>query len=137
MADKYTTEQRTRIMKRVSKRDTGPEKIVRSLLHQLGFRFRLYRRDLPGCPDIVLPRHRKAIQVHGCFWHGHRGCRRAARPSSNTTFWHKKLDRNIERDKQTLRELTALGWKVLVLWECQIGNPERLRSTLTDFMNRQ
>lgn len=99
-------------------RNTGPERLVRSLLHRAGFRFRLHRRDLPGSPDIVLPRHRAVVFVHGCFWHAHPGCPLAKEPTSNAEFWHRKLLANRERDARAVEALLAAGWRVLVVWEC-------------------
>jgi DNA mismatch endonuclease (patch repair protein) len=124
-------------MSRVKSCNTGPERIVRSLLHGLGFRFRLHRKDLPGKPDIVLPKHRKAVFVHGCFWHGHEGCPRAVRPSNNREFWDIKLSRNIERDRQSLEELGKQGWSTLVVWQCELKNPEELSKKLRAFMRNR
>ena len=104
------------------------------MLHRMGYRFRLHVRDLPGRPDIVLPRHKRVVLVHGCFWHGHKGCRRAARPSSNTEFWNEKLSANQERDAKNLRKLRRLGWRVLVVWECQTREDNKLRPRLQRFM---
>lgn len=134
MADVFTPEKRSRIMARVKGSNTRPELLVRSLIHRMGFRFRLHRRDLPGCPDIVLPRHRKVIFIHGCFWHGHEGCHRSARPTSNQDFWEKKLSGNIERDKRNVLELKELGWKVLVVWTCETKETERLIAILSRFL---
>jgi DNA mismatch endonuclease (patch repair protein) len=134
MPDTFTPQKRSDIMARIKGRDTKPEKIVRSLLHQLGYRFRLQRRDLPGNPDIVLPRHKKAVLVHGCFWHGHKGCPRSARPRSNEAFWNEKLTRNIERDRRNLVELQSLGWRVLVIWQCEIKNTQTLIERLRVFL---
>ncbi|MDQ3917006.1 MAG: very short patch repair endonuclease, partial [Acidobacteriota bacterium] len=106
-------------MARVKGRDTKPEKIVRSLLHALGYRFRLHRKDLPGRPDIVLPKHKKVVYVHGCFWHGHPSCPRAARPTSNVAFWNKKIDGNVARDAAAQRAIKGLGWGHLVVWQCE------------------
>lgn len=106
-------------MKQVGQKNTPPEIAVRKALHGLGLRFRLHRRDLPGVPDIVLPRLRTVVLVHGCFWHQHPGCARARRPKTRTDFWNEKLDRNIERDQRTINELERLGWNVVVVWECQ------------------
>lgn len=117
MTDKFTPAERSRIMGRVRGRDTKPERAVRSLLFAHGLRFRLHRRDLPGAPDIVLPKHRTAVFVHGCFWHGH-DCRRGRRPESNTAFWDAKIDRNIARDQAAVRNLEALGWRVETIWGC-------------------
>src|SRR5262249_35090501 len=111
-----------------------PERVVRSALHDLGFRFRLHRKDLPGKPDIILPRHHKIILVHGCFWHGHPGCKAAGRPTTNAEFWNTKLDSNIQRDREQIRRLTELGWDVLVLWECETEKPEVLLDRLQSFL---
>ena len=121
-------------MSQVRSCDTQPEVVVRSLLHRMGYRFRLRPKSMPGKPDIVLPKHRKTIFVHGCFWHGHEGCPRAARPSSNREFWDKKLSGNIERDRRNLQELAQLGWKVLVVWQCELKSADVLSKKLTDFM---
>ena len=137
MADILTPEQRSARMRLVRSWDTKPELSVRSVLHRMGYRFRLHRKDLPGAPDIVLPGHGKIILVHGCFWHGHRGCRRAARPTSNVDFWNDRLDGNIQRDERNRRRLRQLGWKVLVLWECQIQPEARLRWILERFLERR
>jgi DNA mismatch endonuclease (patch repair protein) len=133
MTDTHTKEQRSRNMARVKNKNTAPELLVRSLLHRMGYRFRLHRRDLPGSPDIVLPRHKKVIFVHGCFWHGH-DCPRGRRPSTNREFWDVKLDRNIERDRSAQRELNKIGWKTLVIWQCQTKNEDELRVQLQDFL---
>lgn len=137
MTDTVTKAQRSWIMGQVKSHDTGAEYIVRRLLHRRGYRYRLSARDLPGKPDIVLPRHRKIILVHGCFWHGHRGCARSARPTSNIDFWNAKLDNNIKRDKRVQKELAALGWKVLVMWECQLGDELRTEKLLSKFLCEQ
>lgn len=122
-------------MARVKGKDTGPEKKVRSIVHRMGYRFRLHRKNLPGKPDIVLPRHKKIIFVHGCFWHGHGGCARSRRPSTNAAFWERKLDRNVERDKMDQRLLEAMGWDVLVVWECQLKNIDLVTTTLERFLS--
>lgn len=119
MADKVSEEVRSWMMSRVRSKDTTPERIVRSLLHKMGYRFRLHRQDLPGNPDIVLPRHKKIILVHGCFWHQHIGCPKANRPNSRKEFWDKKLNDNVKRDKWNLRKLEELGWDSHIIWECQ------------------
>jgi DNA mismatch endonuclease, patch repair protein len=134
VADKFTPEERSRIMARVKGRDTKPEKIVRSLLHAMGYRFRLHRKDLPGKPDIVLPKHKKVIFVHGCFWHGHPSCRRAARPTSNVNFWNTKIDGNISRDSAAQAALTSQGWQYLILWQCEISNLTALSNKLAEFL---
>lgn len=120
IVDRFTRQERSRIMARVKGRDTAPERIVRSIVHRLGFRFRLHVRSMHGTPDIVLARHRKVILVHGCFWHGHTPCPRGMRPQSNVAFWEKKLSGNIERDKRIRRALSQAGWRSLVIWECQV-----------------
>jgi DNA mismatch endonuclease, patch repair protein len=117
MADKVTPAVRSKMMAAVHGKDTGPERAVRGALHSHGYRYRLHRRDLPGAPDIVLPRFRVAIFVHGCFWHGH-DCPRGRRPTSKTEFWNSKLDKNIDRDRHNQAMLQAAGWDVVVLWEC-------------------
>jgi DNA mismatch endonuclease (patch repair protein) len=134
VVDKFTPEERSRIMSRVKGRDTKPEKLVRSLLHGMGYRFRLHRRDLPGKPDIVLPKYKKAVFIHGCFWHGHRGCSRSARPTTNTEFWNKKIDSNIRRDAAAQKELTASGWKYLIVWQCETRDLHALSDRLRGFL---
>lgn len=124
-------------MSRVSGKNTKPELVVRSLLHNMGYRFRLHRNDLPGKPDITLPKYKKIIFVHGCFWHGHIGCPRAKRPTTNKKFWHEKLDKNIERDKITVNKLKHLGWDVLIVWTCEVKDTEKLRDKLLSFLENQ
>lgn len=123
-------------MARVKSRDTQPELVVRRLLHRMGYRFRLHRKEIPGRPDIVLPKYRKVIFVHGCFWHGHQGCCRAARPASNSDFWKNKLSGNMERDRKNLSELKKQGWGVLVVWQCELKDAVDLEHKLTVFLNR-
>jgi DNA mismatch endonuclease (patch repair protein) len=132
--DKLSPEERSRNMARIKGQNTKPEKLVRCILHQLKFRFRLHRKDLPGTPDIVLPKHNKVIFVHGCFWHGHEGCSRSKRPTSNTEFWNNKINGNIERDKRNLENLISLGWKVLVIWQCETRNLPELVKRLEKFL---
>jgi len=114
-------EKRSEMMSKVRSKDSIAEKKVRSALHAAGYRFRLHRRDLPGTPDIVLPRYRLAIFVHGCFWHRHEGCAKASMPKSNREFWEKKFAENIERDSRTRAILEALEWRVVVIWECELN----------------
>lgn len=111
---------RSEMMSRVRGRDTRPEIEVRKALHAAGFRFRLHRSDLPGKPDITFPKYRTVLFVNGCFWHQHPGCARAKRPASNRDFWNKKLTDNVARDTRNIRALQDIGWRVIVLWECQI-----------------
>lgn len=131
--DKLTPEQRSRNMSRIRSRDTRPEKLVRSILHHMGFRFRLHRKDLPGRPDIVLPRHHTIILVHGCYWHRHPGCRFAYTPKTNQDFWKTKFKENTARDSHQTHELTALGWRVLTVWECETKHPD----TLSEWLHRE
>lgn len=134
MSDILTPAERSERMSRVRSKDTKPEKVVRSLLHAMGFRFRLHGKKLPGKPDIVLPKHRKAIFVHGCFWHRHGVCRPLSLPTSNTEFWAKKFAENVSRDKRKLTALRRAGWSVLVVWECQIKHREKLQRRLQRFL---
>jgi DNA mismatch endonuclease (patch repair protein) len=128
--------ERSDLMSRVRATNTKPEIVVRRLLHALGIRFRLHRPDLPGRPDIVLPRKRKIIFVHGCFWHRHPRCHKATTPETRRDFWALKFSRNVERDKQQQRELKRMGWRVLVVWECETRNLERLRNRLSCEMEK-
>jgi DNA mismatch endonuclease (patch repair protein) len=127
MTDIVSTEKRTEMMRGIRARNTRPEILVRQWLHRHGYRFRLHRRDLPGTPDIVLPRYRTAILVMGCFWHRHSGCRLAYTPKSNVERWEAKFAENQERDRRKLAALEALGWRVLIVWECEVrsGDYER------------
>jgi DNA mismatch endonuclease (patch repair protein) len=120
MVDRVSKEVRSKMMASVTGADTRPELQVRRQLFALGFRYRLHRRDLPGTPDIVLPRFKLAVFVHGCFWHGHY-CRKGRRPKSNVEFWDKKLKGNIFRDRRNQKSLKAMGWHVCVIWECTLS----------------
>lgn len=124
-------------MSRISGKNTRPEILVRSMLHKMGYRFRIHRKDLPGTPDITLPKYKKVIFVHGCFWHGHPKCPRAKRPGTNTTFWNEKIDGTIKRDEENLRRLESLGWTVLILWECEIKNMDILKRKLIAFLETE
>lgn len=128
--DRIAPARRSALMSRIRGRDTGPELAVRRALHAAGHRFRLHRRDLPGRPDIVLPGLRTAVFVHGCFWHRHEGCRNATTPGTRTDFWQAKFAANVERDARVARALEALGWKVVVIWECEAEKPERLAEVI-------
>ena len=121
MTDHVDSLTRSAIMARVKSRDTGPEMEVRRALHRAGHRFRLHRSDLPGRPDLLFPRHRLVLFVHGCFWHWH-GCKRSRMPRSNVEYWTAKIERNVNRDAQTRSELEHLGWKWRVIWECDISS---------------
>ena len=136
MADDLTPEQRHRCMAAIRSKHTKPEMVVRQMVHRLGRRFRLHRKDLPGRPDLVLARDRKAIFVNGCFWHAH-SCRAGSRmPASNVEYWSKKRARNVERDHASQNLLSDMGWQVLVLWECQIRDRASLEHTLRQFLGR-
>lgn len=132
--DVFTREKRSQIMSRIGGKNTKPEIIVRSLLHNLGYRFRLHRKDLPGKPDITLPKYKKVIFVHGCFWHGHNNCKRSNRPATNKKFWHEKLGKNIERDKITMHNIKNLGWDSLVVWTCEVADLSELKNKLISFL---
>jgi len=136
MADCFSGAKRSEIMSRVKGTNTSIEVKVRGLLHRLGYRFRLHCPGLPGKPDIVLPKRQAVILVHGCFWHGHPGCPRSKRPKSNSIFWANKIDGNIARDKSNARSLRDLGWRVLVVWECQTKNNAQLTQRLQRFLER-
>jgi DNA mismatch endonuclease (patch repair protein) len=125
---------RSALMASIRKRDTKPELVVRRLCHQLGFRFRLYRRDLPGTPDLVFPRLRKLIWVHGCFWHQHSGCKLAKLPKSRLDYWLPKLRRNRERDVASEAAVSALGWRSLIIWECETKDIDSLTTALETFL---
>ncbi|WP_080493123.1 MULTISPECIES: very short patch repair endonuclease [Burkholderia] len=129
MIDVVDPKKRSLMMSGIRSKHTKPERLVRSMLHAAGFRYRLHRRDIPGVPDLILPKHKAAIFVHGCFWHVHANCRFATIPSSNRDFWQKKLARNRERDQRQIEALKALGWRVLIVWECATRIGE-LRSNL-------
>ena len=137
MADIVNRATRSRMMAAIRGKNTKPELIARRFLHQSGLRFRLHRRDLPGRPDIVLPKYRSVVNVHGCFWHQHPGCRFAYKPASNSAFWETKFGRNLERDRKNDRELRQLGWKVLTLWECEVKNPDKLASLVDRIRERE
>lgn len=120
MTDKLTPQRRSWNMSRIRSAGTKPEMVLRSVLHRMGFRFRLHRRGLPGRPDIVLPKYHTVIFVHGCFWHQHPGCIEAVRPKTNEKYWAAKLEGNVKRDKKNRRALRREGWRVFRFWECQI-----------------
>jgi DNA mismatch endonuclease, patch repair protein len=132
---KLTSEHRSWNMGRISSGNTKPELAVRSLLHKMGYRFRLHRKDLPGKPDIILPKHKAVVFVHGCFWHRHDACQYAYTPKSRVTFWEKKFKGNIERDNRNKVALEYLGWKVIVIWECELSDLETLSNKLRMHIN--
>ena len=133
MVDTISEERRSWNMSRIKGKDTKPELIVRSLLHKMGYRFRLHRKDLPGNPDIVLPKHKTIIFVHGCYWHRHEGCKKTTTPKSSikgVKFWKDKFAGNVERDKKNHKQLKALGWKVHVIWECEANKSSLLKDKI-------
>jgi DNA mismatch endonuclease (patch repair protein) len=134
VTDVFTPEKRSAVMRRVKGRDTTPERLVRQLLTELGVRYRLHRADLPGKPDIAMAGRRLAILIHGCFWHGH-DCARGARvPKQNTDYWLAKIGRNRARDADSLERLTALGWRVETVWECDMKDKSALKQRLADLI---
>lgn len=136
MADSLPPAQRSWLMSRVRGKDTKPELSVRRIAHSLGLRFRLHRRDLPGKPDLVFPKYRLAIFVHGCFWHRHSGCKLASTPKTRTEFWEGKFAANEARDAASIAGLEALDWRVLVIWECETRSEETIRTALRNAMPR-
>jgi DNA mismatch endonuclease (patch repair protein) len=133
VADSLSPERRSWNMSRIRGRNTKPELLVRSALHRMGYRFTISstrNRKLPGRPDIVLPRYRTVVLVHGCYWHRHEGCRDATTPKSRTDWWLAKFAGNVSRDKKSHEALRAAGWHVVVVWECEVGDPARLRVLL-------
>ena len=127
---------RSKIMAAVKGKNTKPELTVRSLLHSMGYRYRVHVRGLPGKPDIYFSKRKKAVQISGCFWHGHEGCSRAKLPKTNRTFWRNKIGRNVERDKKNLEKLSKLGIETLVVWECEIRNGSDVKKRLKKFLGR-
>ena len=134
MTDIVSPTRRSQLMANIGSKDTKPELAVRKVAHALGFRFRLHRPDLPGRPDLVFPRLRKVLFVHGCFWHQHSGCPRAALPKTNTAFWRIKLANNVVRDQSTSKGLHSTGWTVGTIWECETHALPDLRAKLTAFL---
>ena len=120
MVDRLTPGQRSWNMSRIRSTNTKPEKIVRSILHSMGYRFRLHRRELPGEPDVVLPRYKTVIFIHGCFWHRHQGCKYKTTPKTNSEFWKQKFMSNVKRDQKNQRRLRETGWNVIALWQCEL-----------------
>lgn len=134
--DSLTKEKRSWNMSRIRSNDTTPELAVRSFLFRHGFRFRLHVKSLPGHPDIVLPKYKTVIEVRGCFWHRHPGCRQATTPSTNAEFWQEKFKRNVERDRNTEKLLKELGWNLIVVWECELKNDERLNLLINQIFHQ-
>jgi len=132
--DVFSKNKRSWIMSRIKGRDTKPELEIRSLVHKMGFRFRLADRTLPGNPDLRLPRLKKVIFVHGCFWHGHKNCSRAKLPLSNVQFWEEKIEKNKQRDHQNIIVLKKLGWQSLLIWQCELKNHLKVKSKIEKFL---
>ena len=133
--DNLSKADRSRCMSRIRAKDTIPEMVVRRLVNGLGHRFRLHRQELPGCPDIVLPRHRKIIFVHGCFWHMHRCRYGRVVPKTNQQYWRRKREGNVERHRENVRELRRQEWKILVVWECWTKDLEKLEQRVLRFLS--
>lgn len=133
MVDRISTEKRSALMRSVRRRGTKPEMVVRRALHSRGWRYRLHRKSLPGSPDIVFPGRRKVIFVHGCFWHGH-ACRKGRLPTSNVEFWSEKIERNQERDARAIDDLSSIGWRSLVIWECELAQSDAAIARIEDFL---
>lgn len=133
MVDTLTRNQRSWLMSQVRQKNTKPEMVVRRVLHSMGFRYRLHSRQLPGRPDLVFSKLKRVIFVHGCYWHRH-DCKRATVPSSNVQYWTKKFAENVARDNKVISELTNLGWKPMIVWECQTRDADSLVSSLLAFL---
>jgi DNA mismatch endonuclease (patch repair protein) len=136
VTDIVDRERRSRMMARIGPRHTKPELAVRRLLHRLGFRFRLHRRDLPGRPDLVLARHRLVIFVHGCFWHRHASCSNCTMPKTRPEFWSTKFDQNVARDARNVAALRRSGWRVITIWECETERPHELERRVQRLLQR-
>ena len=132
MVDHISPERRSWLMSRVKGKNTTPEMRVRRTAHAMGLRFRLHRRDLPGTPDLIFPKYKVALFVHGCFWHRHQNCSKATSPKSRRDFWEEKFNRNVRRDAQNVSALRNQGWKVLIIWECQTKRYDLIEVLLTE-----
>ena len=135
MVDHVDPKKRSLIMAAVHSKDTRPEMAVRRIVHRLGYRYRLHLRSLPGCPDLVFPGRRKALFVHGCFWHRHPRCRYASSPKTRGKFWQSKFSSNIARDRRARRELKRMDWAVMTVWQCELKKPDELTERLNDFLS--
>ena len=136
MTDTLDRKKRSEIMSRIGSRDTKPELVVRRIAHRLGFRFRLHRKDLPGCPDIVFPKYRSIIFVHGCFWHRHPSCKHASSPKTNVEYWEKKFRRNVVRDADNETLLRKLGWRFMVIWECEVKDHKAVAQRISSYLRQ-
>ena len=135
--DNLSRDQRRRAMRAVEQKDTKPEIYVRRRCHSAGLRFRLHRKELPGCPDLVFPKRNVCLFVNGCFWHQHEGCRKAKRPTTRAEFWQEKLDKNVTRDEKNYARLCSLGWKVVIIWECELSNQVVMQEKIEAIRNSQ
>lgn len=135
MADIFTKQKRSQIMATVRNKNTKPEIQVRKALFKRGFRYRINDKRLSGSPDLVLPKYKTAVFVHGCYWHGHESCSKAIKPATNKDFWNTKIKKNKLRDKNAQKALVMTGWKVIVIWECQLRNQEMFKRTMTKVIN--
>lgn len=133
--DRLTPERRSWLMSRVGSKNTKPELVVRRLVFSMGYRYRLHSKHLPGSPDLVFPGRKKVVFVNGCFWHGHPGCRYGRLPKSRVEFWQAKIDRNRERDRENIAALEADGWRVLIVWQCELKKPLELCEKLNEFLS--
>ena len=133
--DIVSPDRRSKLMARIKGKNTGPELAVRRIIHGMGYRFRLHRRDLPGSPDLVLPRLKLALFVNGCFWHRHQNCKYAYTPKTNSEFWSRKFRNNVIRDERAKEALEGMGWRVVVIWECATTDTVALRRTLSAILN--
>ena len=129
------SERRSRNMSAIKSKNTKPEIKVRKVLHSMGYRFRLHRKDLPGSPDIVLPKYKTVIFVHGCFWHRHENCKYASNPKTRKEFWENKFKTNVKRDKEIQEKIKNIGWKSVVIWECEVRNIESIEEKIKRFLN--
>jgi DNA mismatch endonuclease (patch repair protein) len=136
LGDIFTPEKRSEIMRKIKPAGSKQEIFIRKLVHSMGYRYRLHKKDLPGKPDLVFRKYKKVIFVNGCFWHGHEGCKRSALPTTNAEFWRKKITGNVERDKVNYERLNKLGWKILIVWQCEIkeSEKEKLRKKISEFL---
>ena len=129
------TEQRSRNMSAIKSKNTKPEIAVRKLLHSMGYRFRLHRKDLPGSPDIVLPKYKTVIFVHGCFWHRHENCKYASTPKTRKEFWESKFKANVKRDKEIQEKIKNIGWQSVVIWECELKSKKQIKQKFLELKN--
>lgn len=132
--DTVSKRKRSEVMGQVKSKDTTPEMLVRRLVHRMGYRYRLHRKDLPGKPDLVFPGRKKVIFVHGCFWHRHQGCSNTRTPKSRTNFWETKFQQNVERDRRVCDELQAMGWDFMIIWECQTKDETLIAEQVDAFL---